>query len=77
MCNFKYVSSLFVSKLLRSNVRLNIWSVLKLVKDYRRFGRKVLLLHPVSVFLLPLHEHGHLLVLPLVGGGYVNPDNDS
>ena len=43
--------------------------VFKLVKDYKdfKFGRQVLLLHPVCLHLLPLHVH--LLVLPLVGGG--------
>ena len=34
-----------------------------------KFGPEVLLLHPVCLHHLPLHEHGHLLVLPLVGGG--------
>jgi hypothetical protein len=65
----------FVSKLLRSSLGQREGRFFfKLVKGFK-FGRQVLLLHPVCLPHLPLH--GHLPVLRLVGGGYVNSDNDS
>jgi hypothetical protein len=65
-----------VSKLLRSKFQVSFQISKRFIEGFK-FGPEVLLLHPVCLHHPLLHGPGHLLVLPPVGGGYVNSDNDS